>query len=92
MPARRTVRAIHARHPGPPSRPAIPARHPGPPSRPAIPELHEDLADRGLTVLAITHERPEVVRPFLERTSLTLPVGCDPEKMFKPSRHVGRRP
>ena len=47
---------------------------------PGIQKLHDRYHERGLTVLAISYEPPETMRPFLTKNAFTMPVGSDPEK------------
>ncbi len=49
-------------------------------SMPKIQSLHERYKDAGLIVIAITREKADEVRGFLEKKSYTMPVGCDPEQ------------
>lgn len=47
---------------------------------PGIQKLHERYTDRGLTVLAISYEKSDVMQPFLTENAFTMPVGSDPNK------------
>src|SRR5688572_15058845 len=47
---------------------------------PKVQEIHDRYKDRGLTVLAISYETLDVMRPFLEKNAFTMPVGSDPTK------------
>ena len=47
---------------------------------PKVQEIHDRYKDRGLTVLAISYETLDVMRPFLEKNAYTMPVGSDPAK------------
>lgn len=47
---------------------------------PGIQRLHERYTDRGLTVLAISYEAPDAMRPFLDKNGYTMPVGSDAQK------------
>ena len=47
---------------------------------PGIQKLHDRYAERGLTVLAISYETPDVLQPFLTKNAFTMPVGSDPKK------------
>ncbi|HEX5052184.1 MAG TPA: TlpA disulfide reductase family protein [Planctomycetota bacterium] len=47
---------------------------------PGIQKLHDRYHDRGLTVLAISYETPDVLQPFLAKNAWSMPVGSDPDK------------
>jgi thiol-disulfide isomerase/thioredoxin len=47
---------------------------------PRIQQLHERYAERGVTVLALSYETPEVLEPFLKQNRYTFLSGSDPEK------------
>jgi thiol-disulfide isomerase/thioredoxin len=47
---------------------------------PHVQELHERYEERGLRVLAISYEDPEVMQPFLTQHAYTMTVGSDPTK------------
>ncbi|MBK9384300.1 MAG: redoxin domain-containing protein [Planctomycetes bacterium] len=47
---------------------------------PRIQQLHERYAERGVTVLALSYETPEVLEPFLKKHRYTFQSGSDPEK------------
>jgi peroxiredoxin len=47
---------------------------------PRIQQLHERYAERGVTVLALSYETPEVLEPFLKKHRYTFRSGSDPEK------------
>lgn len=49
---------------------------------PHVQQIWDRYRDRGLVVLAISYEAPEVMRPFLERNAFTMPVGSDPSKGY----------
>lgn len=46
-------------------------------SMPKTQKLYEDYGTKGLLVIALTREAPEVVKPFLSEHAYTLPVACD---------------
>ncbi|HLQ37537.1 MAG TPA: TlpA disulfide reductase family protein [Planctomycetota bacterium] len=47
---------------------------------PEVQKLHDRYRERGLTVLAISYEAPEAMKPFLVQNGYTMVVGSDPEK------------
>jgi peroxiredoxin len=49
---------------------------------PHVQQVWDRYRDRGLVVLAVSYEAPEVMKPFLEKNALTMPVGSDPSKAY----------
>lgn len=49
---------------------------------PHVQQIWDRYRDRGLVVLAVSYEEPDVMRPFLEKNAYTMPVGSDPAKAY----------
>ncbi len=49
---------------------------------PHVQQIWDRYRERGLVVLAVSYEAPEVMRPFLEKNAFTMPVGSDPLKDY----------
>ena len=47
---------------------------------PHVQQLHDRYGSRGLMVLAISYEKPAVLKAFLEKNAYTMPVGSDPQR------------
>jgi thiol-disulfide isomerase/thioredoxin len=55
---------------------------------PRIQQLHERYAERGVVVLALSYETPEVIEPFLKKHRYTFLSGSDPEKQVIGTYHI----
>lgn len=59
---------------------------------PGVQRLHDRYRERGLTVLAISYERPAAMQSFLTENGYTMPVGSDPEKKTITAYGIGGWP